>query len=203
VKAAPKFAPAGQSTQLIVGADKESDGTVLGMADTLYHSYRLRRVYYSAFSPIQSAATSLPNRSPPLLREHRLYQADWLLRFYGFSLGELRTAMPGDQLDLEVDPKTMWALQHRAQFPVDVNRASRENLLRVPGFGVRSVNRIITSRRHRRLRLEDLARLGCALKRARHFITTADPTGSTTDASAATLRALLVQKAVPAQQVLF
>jgi putative DNA modification/repair radical SAM protein len=204
IKAAPRFAPAGQSTQLIVGADRESDGTVLRMADTLYHSYRLRRVYYSAFSPIQSPAGVLPNRQPPLLREHRLYQADWLLRFYGFSLGELRTAMPQDQLDLDVDPKTMWALQHRGDFPVDVNRAPRETLLRVPGFGVRTVQRILASRRHRRLRLEDLARLGCALKRARHFVIAADHRPALGgEASGPQLRALLVKPAVPQQQVLF
>jgi putative DNA modification/repair radical SAM protein len=204
IKSAPHFAPAGQSTQLIVGADRESDGTVLGMADTLYHSYRLRRVYYSAFSPIQSAAATLPNRTPPLLREHRLYQADWLLRFYGFSLAELRTAMPQDQLDLDVDPKTMWALQHGGDFPVDVNRAPRETLLRVPGFGVRTVQRILASRRHRRLRLDDLAQLGCALKRARHFIVAGDHRPALSgDSTGTRLRSLLVQAAVPQQQALF
>jgi putative DNA modification/repair radical SAM protein len=204
MRAAPRFAPAGQSTQLIVGADRENDATVLGMADTLYHAYRLRRVYYSAYSPIQSPAKGLPREAPGLLREHRLYQADWLLRRYGFSIGELGAAMPGGQLDLEVDPKTMWALQHRERFPVDVNRAPREDLLRVPGLGVRSVDRILSARHHRRLRLDDLARLGCALGRARHFIIAGDHRPALAGhAPTAQLRALLVQKAAPVQQSLF
>jgi predicted DNA-binding helix-hairpin-helix protein len=199
---APKFSPAGQSTQLIVGADSASDATVLDMADTLYHAYRLRRVYYSAFSPIQSAAQSLPNRAPPLWREHRLYQADWLLRHYGFTLPELRDAMPQGQLDLDVDPKTQWALAHRERFPVDVNRAAREDLLRVPGLGVRTVDRLIASRRHRRLHYADLVRLGCALKRARHFIAAADHRPPAADASSPALRALLARAVAPEQQSL-
>ncbi len=107
-------------------------------ADTLYRSYRLRRIYYSAFSPIQRASARLPNRAPPLMREHRLYQADWLMRYYEFSVGELAQAMPGGKLDLNVDPKTTWALANREQFPMDVNTAERHLLLRVPGLGVRS-----------------------------------------------------------------
>lgn len=204
VRDAPRFAPAGQSTQMIVGADRENDATVLGMADTLYRSYRLRRVYYSAYSPIQSPAQGLPRATPALQREHRLYQADWLLRRYGFSLAELGGAMPDGLLDLEVDPKTTWALQHRERFPVDVNRAPREDLLRVPGLGVRSVDRILSARRHRRLRLDDLARLGCALKRARHFIVAGDHRPAVAgEVSSVQLRALLVQKAAPLQQSLF
>jgi putative DNA modification/repair radical SAM protein len=201
--AAPKFSPAGQSTQLIVGADSADDSTVLGMADSLYHSYRLRRVYYSAFSPIQSSAQGLPNRAPPLWREHRLYQADWLLRFYGFTLPELREAMPTGQLDLEMDPKTQWALANRERFPVDVNSGTREALLRVPGFGVRCVDRIIVTRRQRKLRYQDLVRLGCTLKRARHFIATPDHRPVHAAASSATLRGLLVQPRGPEQQSLF
>jgi predicted DNA-binding helix-hairpin-helix protein len=134
----------------------------------------LKRVYYSAFSPIPHSSARLPNRPPPLLREHRLYQADWLLRFYEFSTGELATSMRAGQLDLEVDPKTAWALANRDEFPVDVNTADRHQLLRIPGLGVRVVNRIVSSRRHRRLRFEDLRALGAVLKRARHFIVTAD-----------------------------
>jgi putative DNA modification/repair radical SAM protein len=171
---APKFSPAGQSTQMIVGADASSDVSILDTADTLYRSYGLKRVYYSAFSPIPYSSARLPNRAPPLLREHRLYQADWLLRFYGFSIRELSTSMAGQHLDLHVDPKTAWALANRAEFPVDVNTADRHRLLRVPGLGVRVVKRILSSRRHRRLRFDDLRALGATLKRARHFIVTAD-----------------------------
>lgn len=171
---APKFSPAGQSTQLIVGAEPSSDAAILVTADTLYRSYALKRVYYSAFSPIPHSSSRLPNQSPPLQREHRLYQADWLLRFYGFSVQELSDSMPGGQLDLAMDPKTVWALANRARFPVDVNRADRDELLRVPGLGVRVVKRIVASRRQRRLRFADLKSLGASLRRARHFIIAAD-----------------------------
>ena len=171
---APKFSPAGQSTQIIVGAESSTDANILDTADSLYRSYRLKRVYYSAFSPIPHSSARLPNRAPPLLREHRLYQADWLLRFYEFSTLELASSMPLGQLDLGIDPKTAWALANRDDFPVNVNTAERHQLLRIPGIGVRVVNRILTSRRHRRLRFEDLRALGAGLKRARHFIITAD-----------------------------
>jgi putative DNA modification/repair radical SAM protein len=168
------FAPSGQSTQLIVGADASTDAAILDTADSLYRSYGLRRVYYSAFSPIQHASTRLPSRAPPLLREHRLYQADWLLRYYGYSTPELLTAMPGGGLPMEMDPKTAWALANRAGFPVDVNRADRRELLRVPGLGVRTVKHILASRKHRRLRYTDLQTMGASLKRARYFIVAAD-----------------------------
>jgi putative DNA modification/repair radical SAM protein len=168
------FAPAGQSTQLIVGAEASSDAQILDTADSLYRAYRLRRVYYSAFSPIQHASPRLPSRAPPLMREHRLYQADWLLRFYGFSTLELRTAMPQGQLPLDLDPKTAWALANRASFPIDINRAPRQLLLRVPGLGGRTVRHILASRRQRRLRLQDLAAMGASLRRARFFIVAAD-----------------------------
>jgi putative DNA modification/repair radical SAM protein len=201
-KDAPRFSPAGQSTQLIVGADEADDATVLGTADTLYTSYRLRRVYYSAFSPIPAAAQALPNRAPPLMREHRLYQADWLLRRYGYSLPELRAGMPTGKLDLDVDPKTQWALAHRDRFPVDVNRAPREMLLRVPGIGVRVADRILATRRLRRLRLDDLTRLGGRLSRARHFILTADHRPALDAVSSESLRARIAPT-VPQQQSLF
>jgi putative DNA modification/repair radical SAM protein len=201
-KVAPRFSPAGQSTQLIVGADAADDATVLGTADTLYHAYRLKRVYYSAFSPIPAAAAALPNRAPPLWREHRLYQADWLLRKYGFSLPELRAAMPVGRLDLDIDPKTQWALAHRERFPVDVNRAARETLLRVPGLGVRVVDRILATRRLRRLRIADLQRMGCLLSRARHFILAADHRPRFDAQSSVALRALIAAPA-PLQQSLF
>ncbi|WP_394197686.1 putative DNA modification/repair radical SAM protein [Litoreibacter albidus] len=170
-KRPPKFAPAGQSTQVIVGADGANDATILGQSTRLYGSYGLKRVYYSAFSPIPDASSRLPLVSPPLQREHRLYQADWLLRFYDFQLHEITDTALGGNLDLDIDPKLAWALAHREGFPVDVNSASREILLRVPGFGVKTVNRIIATRRHRTLRYEDIARLGASLKKARVFIT--------------------------------
>jgi putative DNA modification/repair radical SAM protein len=173
-KRAPKFAPAGQSTQVIVGADSSSDANIIRSADTLYRSYRLRRIYYSAFSPISHSSSRLPNKAPPLMREHRLYQADWLMRYYGFSTPEIVSAMPAGNLDLDIDPKTSWALLNRERFPIDVNTADREWLLRVPGFGVKVVDRIVRSRRHGTLRFADLKRLGAVLRRARHFITTAD-----------------------------
>ncbi|WP_299969089.1 putative DNA modification/repair radical SAM protein [uncultured Roseobacter sp.] len=167
---APRFAPAGQSTQVIVGADGANDATILGQSTRLYGSYGLKRVYYSAFSPIPDASSRLPLVSPPLQREHRLYQADWLLRFYDFGLEEITGVSKGGNLDLEIDPKLAWALANRAQFPVDVNRAERGLLLRVPGFGVKTVNRILGTRRHRRLRYEDLMLMGASLKKARSFI---------------------------------
>ncbi|MEM6303316.1 MAG: putative DNA modification/repair radical SAM protein [Pseudomonadota bacterium] len=173
-KRPPKFAPAGQSTQMIVGADGANDAAILSTSTTLYSSYKLKRVYYSAFSPIPDSSAALPLIKPPLAREHRLYQADWLLRFYGFDLGEITSAAPGGNLDLEVDPKLAWALQNRGQFPVDVNRAPREMLLRVPGFGTRTVQRILSTRRHRRIRYGDLQRIGAPLKKARDFIVTED-----------------------------
>ena len=192
-KRAPRFSPAGQSTQLIVGAEPSSDAVILDTADTLYRSYRLRRVYYSAFSPIPHSSQRLPNIAPPLRREHRLYQADWLLRFYGFSTRELATAMPAGRLDLSLDPKTAWALANRERFPVDVNTADRSELLRVPGLGVRVVNKILSSRRHRRLRYEDLRSLGASLKRARYFITAAGYRAPRADAGSERLRADMMQ----------
>ncbi|TLU72102.1 putative DNA modification/repair radical SAM protein [Lichenicoccus roseus] len=170
-----RFAPAGQSTQMIIGADASSDRTILRTSTNLYGSYGLKRVYYSAFSPIPDAAVALPLRPAPLLREHRLYQADWLLRFYGFGVEELTTDSSGN-LDLERDPKLAWALQHREMFPVDVNRADKEALLRVPGFGVKSVGRILTARRHRSLRMDDLARLRISIAAIAPFVVAADHT---------------------------
>lgn len=171
---APRFAPAGQSTQMIVGADAASDADIIAASAGLYGSYGLRRVYYSAFSPIPSASRALPLIRPPLLREHRLYQADWLMRYYGFAAGEIFDGAPEGMLDLERDPKLAWALRHRAMFPLDVNRAPREALLRVPGLGVRVVDRLIAARRHVTLRLADLARLTRSLDAVRPFVTTPD-----------------------------
>ena len=171
----PRFAPAGQSTQVIVGADDSTDDTILAMTTNLYAGYGLRRVYYSAFSPIPDASTALPMRAAPLLREHRLYQADWMLRFYGFDRTEMPTG-PDGNLPLDVDPKWAWALAHRDQFPVDVNTGTREALLRVPGLGVKSVDRLIVARRHRRLRLDDLARLRVSVAKIAPFVVANDHT---------------------------
>ena len=166
-----RFAPAGQSTQMIIGADGSNDAAVLGQSTRLYSSYKLKRVYYSAFSPIPDSSSKLPLIRPPLEREHRLYQADWLLRFYKFELNEITSVTRDGNLDLEVDPKLAWALVNRALFPLDVNRASREMLLRVPGFGVKTVSRILSTRRHRALRYEDLTRMGASMKKSKAFIT--------------------------------
>ena len=169
-----RFAPAGQSTQMIVGADGADDATILRTSTRLYSSYRLKRVYYSAFSPIPDSSAALPLIKPPLMREHRLYQADWLLRFYGFGIEEIAASTAGGLLDLEVDPKLAWALANRHLFLVDVNRAERETLLRVPGLGTRTVGRILATRGHRTLRYEDLRRMGANLKQAKPFITLLD-----------------------------
>jgi putative DNA modification/repair radical SAM protein len=169
-----RFSPAGQSTQLIVGADQTSDAAVLETSAGLYHSYALSRVYYSAFSPIPEASSTLPSKPPPLQRENRLYQADWLLRHYGFSVDEIASGGENGMLDLEIDPKLAWALKNRDRFPVDVNTADRELLLRIPGLGTRAVDGIISARRYRTLRLADIERLTRALKRARPFIIAAD-----------------------------
>ncbi len=168
-----RFAPGGQSTQMIVGADGADDATILGASARLYSGYGLKRVYYSAFSPIPDASSRLPPAKPPLMREHRLYQADWLYRFYGFGIDEVTAGRPGGMLDLDLDPKLAWALAHRDRFPVDVNRGPRDMLLRVPGLGVKAVEAIIASRRHRSLRLDDLGRLRVPLKKVRPFITAA------------------------------
>lgn len=175
-KESPKsdvFAPAGQSTQMIVGATPAADREILAQASSLYGEHRLRRVYYSAFSPIPSAAAGLPLVAPPLVREHRLYQADWLMRFYGFHVGELTTT-ESPNLPLGMDPKLAWALRHPEKFPVDLHRAPRELLLRVPGLGVRNVDRLLQTRRWHRVTVADLARLRIAVKKVLPFVITAD-----------------------------
>lgn len=169
-----RFSPAGQSTQLIVGADATTDAKVLATSDRLYTQHQLRRVYYSAYSPIPEPSAVLPTKAPPLQRENRLYQADWLIRFYGFTVAEIAAGGSDGMLDLEADPKLAWALKHRERFPVDVNRAPRELLLRIPGLGVKAVDRLIRARRHATLRLADLARLTPALRRALPFLVAAD-----------------------------
>jgi putative DNA modification/repair radical SAM protein len=170
---APAFAPAGQSTQMIVGATAATDATILEQASDMYARHRLRRVYYSAFSPIPDASSKLPIGAAPLVREHRLYQADWLMRFYGFDVTEL-TGTEAPNLDLHIDPKLAWALRHPERFPVNLNSASREELLRVPGLGVRNVDRILAQRRWHQFRTGDLVRLRVPLKKVLPFIVTTD-----------------------------
>ncbi len=165
-----RFAPAGQSTQMIVGADASDDATILGNANRLYGAYGLKRVYYSAFSPIPDASAVLPLVDPPLMREHRLYQADWLLRFYDFGLDEIVGRDGAGMLDLDIDPKTSWALANRDRFPVDVNLGAREALLRVPGFGAKTVDRILAARRSGVLGLDDVRRMGGRVKAAMPFV---------------------------------
>ncbi|MES2905320.1 MAG: putative DNA modification/repair radical SAM protein [Pseudomonadota bacterium] len=194
-KSAPRFAPAGQSTQMIVGADAASDGDIVVRASQLYDRYALRRVYYSAFSPIPSPSAVLPLKRPPLMREHRLYQSDWLMRFYGFKPAEVVSAADADgMLPLDIDPKLAWALKFRGSFPVDVNRAPREQLLRVPGLGTKAVGRILKSRRWRAISLADVARLTVSVAKVRPFIVTSDwrPTLLTDRAD---LRTLVAPKA--------
>lgn len=169
-KHAPRFAPAGQSTQLIVGATQDNDRHILRLTEALYQKYRLKRVFYSAYVPVveNSLLPSLDTK-PPLLREHRLYQADWLLRFYGFQASELLDeAHPN--FDPQLDPKCSWAVTHLEQFPVEVMRADYETLLRVPGVGPTSAKRIVSARRTAHLRFEDLKKLGVVLKRAQFFL---------------------------------
>lgn len=166
---APKYAPGGQSTQVIVGADPTTDRAILQHSATLYSAYRLKRVYYSAFSPIPEASKLLPLQRAPLVREHRLYQADWLMRYYGFASDEILDSEDG-MLDLEIDPKLAWALRHRDQFPIDINTCTREQLLRVPGLGVKTVDRLLTARKVRTIHYDDLQRLHLPLRRVLPFI---------------------------------
>ncbi|WP_426116506.1 putative DNA modification/repair radical SAM protein [Massilia sp. PWRC2] len=169
----PRFAPAGQSTQMIVGADASDDQTILSTAETLYTSYKLKRVYYSAFSPIPESPKSVPLAPPPMLREHRLYQADFLLRSYGFVASELLPA-GGGNLALDIDPKLAWALAHREHFPMDLNLADASMIARVPGIGLRNAKRLVELRQLRRIRYVDLTRLRCSMKKIAPFIVTAD-----------------------------
>lgn len=189
----PRFAPAGQSTQLIVGASHETDRQIVMLSEQLYRRLDLKRVYYSAFIPLNQDARLPARPVAPLKREHRLYQADWLLRYYGFSAHELLDEQ-SPQLDSELDPKTGWALRHLHLFPLEVNQASYEELLRVPGVGVRSAQRILRARRHGHLSLDELSLLGVVMKRARYFLTAR---GKMLDArllDSITLRSRLVSK---------
>ncbi|WP_291650934.1 putative DNA modification/repair radical SAM protein [Clostridium sp.] len=171
IKSTPLFVPGGQSTQLIVGATPESDYKILNLSENLYNRFNLKRVYYSAYVPVIKNDKALPNIiHPPLVREHRLYQADWLLRFYGFKAKELLKD-ENDSFDLNFDPKTSWALSNIENFPIEINKASYDTLLRIPGIGVRSARRILITRKVHTLTFEDLKKLGIVLKRAKYFIT--------------------------------
>ena len=204
---APRFAPGGQSTQMIVGADDTNDRTILSASAGLYSGFNMRRVYYSAFSPISDASKHLPLVQPPLMREHRLYQADWLIRFYGFAHDEI---VPDDannasgMLSLDTDPKLAWELANRAQFPVNINTAGRHMLLRIPGLGVQSVQRILQARRVRQVRLDDLQRMHIPLKKVMPFVLLPNHQPRKT-LDAANLPAQLMQLASPAplQHALF
>jgi putative DNA modification/repair radical SAM protein len=191
---APVFAPAGQSTQMIVGATPTPDREIIKTAGRLYGSHKLRRVYYTAFSPIPHGDDRLPLVQPPLVREHRLYQSDWLMRFYGFRHDELTTP-DQPQLDLEIDPKLAWALRHREAFPVDLNRAGRFRMLRVPGLGKRTVDRLLALRRHHAIRLDDLGRLSVPLRKVRPWVVTVDHRPASGLLDAENLREHFVPKA--------
>ena len=175
-RAAPRFAAAGQSTQMIVGADAAPDVELLARSRALYDAHDLKRVYYSAFSPIPDASSELPVVPVDAIREHRLYQADWLMRFYGFDVDEIAAGGEAGMLDAALDPKLAWALKHRERFPVRVDVADRETLLRVPGLGTRGVDRVIEARRFGPVRLADLARLCGSTARMRPFVETVDHT---------------------------
>lgn len=192
---APRFAPAGQSTQLIVGATPDSDKDILRLSSALYRRPTLKRVYYSGFVPVNSYDSRLPAlKQPPLVRENRLYQADWLLRFYQFQVHEIVDDAYPD-LDLEIDPKLAWALRHPEVFPVDINRADYEMLLRIPGVGVKSAKLIVVSRRHARLGALQLKQMGVVMKKARYFITCRElPVETVNELTPEAVRRILVRK---------
>ena len=173
LKSSPQFAPGGQSTQMVIGATPENDLQVLTLADSLYSQQSLKRVYYSGYIPISADRRVPALRSAPLRRENRLYQADWLMRFYGFSVDEIVDEQ-NPELDLDIDPKTAYALRHPEMFPVDINTAPIEMILRVPGVGVKSARKIVAARRFAKLRMDNLKKIGVVLKRARWFITSLD-----------------------------
>ncbi|HEN8800238.1 putative DNA modification/repair radical SAM protein [Pseudomonas sp. CM27] len=198
---APRFTPAGQSTQVIVGADSTDDSTLLRNSESLYQGYGLKRVYYSAFSPIPDSPGSVPLAAPPLLREHRLYQADFLLRGYGYKAGELLGQV--GNLALDIDPKLAWALANRDVFPLDVNRAEPALLARIPGIGLRSVQRLVALRRERRIRYDDLIQLRCVLEKARPFIVTSDYRPQQAELRSGLLRARLREPQAPVQMGLW
>ena len=193
---APRFVPAGQSTQMIIGATPDKDKDILGLTSALYKRPSMKRVYYSGFVPVNAYDHRLPTlKQPPLVRENRLYQADWLLRFYHFKVEEIVDDSYPD-LDLEIDPKLAWALRHPEAFPVDVNRADYEMLLRVPGLGVKSAKMIVTARRYSRLGMAQLKQIGVVLKKAQYFITCHElPTKTVNELKPENVRRILTQRA--------
>lgn len=200
-KRPPRFAPGGQSTQMIVGADGADDGEILTSSVRLYGDYKLRRVYYSAFSPIPDASALLPLKPAPLIREHRLYQADWLLRFYGFTHNEILQGGDNGMLRQDTDPKTAWALRNRHLFPVDVNKADKEMLLRIPGIGAKTAASIVRLRRFALIGWADLLKMRAPAEKIKPFVITKDyrPPAYLTDSAG--LRQRLIDK--PVQQDLF
>ena len=175
IKSVPKFVPAGQTTQMVVGAHSETDQDIILMADRHYKEFKLKRVYFSGYIPINPEDKALPaiGSAPPLLRENRLYQSDWLMRFYGFAADEIVDEQHPN-LELDIDPKLSWALRHPEAFPVDINRADYKMILRVPGIGVRSAQKIVQARRFGQIHIDQLRRMGVAYNRAQHFIRCAD-----------------------------
>ena len=175
IKTVPKFVPAGQTTQMVVGAHNETDQDIILMADHHYKEFKLKRVYFSGYIPINDEEKALPSvgSAPPLLRENRLYQSDWLMRFYGFEANEIVNAKHPN-LDLDIDPKLSWALRHPEQFPIDINQAEYRMILRVPGIGVRSAKKIVQARRFGKIHIDQIKKLGIAYNRAMHFIRCAD-----------------------------
>jgi len=206
-----RFAPAGQSTQMIIGAEPSTDAQILSTTANLYSAYRLKRVYFSAFSPIADASAKLPAQRTSLVREHRLYQSDWLIRFYGYRHDEITAAdnrgdddsstglAPAGMLDLDLDPKLAWALRNRGYFPVDLNRGAREQLLRVPGLGVKSVNKLLKIRRWQKIRLEDLVALKAGVKKAMPFIVCGNHHPGLSEIGSAALRAKFAPAAAAQQ----
>ena len=194
---APKFSPSGQSTQMIIGADKSNDAIILRKASQLYQSFKMKRVYYSAFSPIPDASSELPLKSPPLIREHRLYQADWLLRFYGYGIDELTDVTNGSHtpgmLSLDVDPKLAWAISHRDSFPVDLNRADFEEIVRVPGIGVINARRLVAQRKIAAIRYRDLGKLRLPMEKLKYFVTTMDHSPTFTQLDTANFSRLFIK----------
>ncbi|MDM1249421.1 putative DNA modification/repair radical SAM protein [Acinetobacter sp. R933-2] len=194
IKTVPKFVPAGQTTQMVVGAHNETDQDIILMADRHYKEFNLKRVYFSGYIPINHEETSLPSvgTPPPLLRENRLYQSDWLMRFYGFDATEIVDGQHPN-LDLDIDPKLSWALRHPEQFPVDINQADYWMILRVPGIGVRSAKKIVQARRHGKIHIDQIKKMGVAFNRAQHFIRCADSEKFIKDQSSNQIRQQILQ----------
>lgn len=197
-RSAPRFAPAGQSTQMIIGATDDSDKQILQTSAALYNRPSMKRVYYSGYIPVNSYDNRLPAmKQAPLVRENRLYQADWLLRFYDFKVDEIVDEKYPD-LDLEIDPKLAWALRHPEQFPVDINKADYAMILRIPGIGVKSAKLIVVSRRFAKLKTADLKKIGVVLKKAQYFITCNElPVHTVNDTSPEYVRRILTEKKLP------